>query len=106
MAALDVDECWRVVSGTALPAWHSGRVLSVAIAGPGALGQDDLDIAEALVRTAFGESFRTHDWLHGVEGVHVLVTGNEGVLAHASVVTRTLRHGSDAFATGYVESVA
>jgi aminoglycoside 2'-N-acetyltransferase I len=81
-------------------------VVSVAIAGPGALGQDDLDIAEALVRTAFGESFRTHDWLHGVEGVHVLVTENEGVLAHASVVTRTLRHGSAAFATGYVESVA
>jgi aminoglycoside 2'-N-acetyltransferase I len=81
-------------------------VLSVVIARPGALGQDDLDTAEALVRAAFGESFRTHDWLHGVDGVHVLITEEDEVLAHASVVTRTLRYGSDAFATGYVESVA
>lgn len=68
--------------------------------------QDDLDAAEALVRVAFGENFRTHDWLHGVEGVHVLITENDEMLAHASVVTRTLRSGRDAFATGYVESVA
>jgi aminoglycoside 2'-N-acetyltransferase I len=81
-------------------------VLSVVIARPGALGQDDLDTAEALVRAAFGESFRTHDWLHGIEGVHVLISEQDDVLAHASVVTRTLRYGSDAFATGYVESVA
>ncbi len=76
------------------------------VAEPGEVTQHDLATAEALVRTAFGKSFRAHDWLHGVEGVHVLVTEERGLLAHASVVSRTLRHGEEAFATGYVESVA
>lgn len=66
----------------------------------------ELDTAEALVRTAFGDSFRTHDWLHGLGGVHILVTGDGELLAHASVVTRTLRYDGDALTTGYVESVA
>ncbi|WP_454793535.1 GNAT family N-acetyltransferase [Mycolicibacterium lutetiense] len=80
--------------------------MDVVIAEAVALAQDDLDIAEALVRAAFGKSFRTHDWLHGVEGVHVLVTEADELLAHASVVTRTLRHRNEAFSTGYVEGVA
>lgn len=78
----------------------------VTIAEPCELSPGDLDTAEALVRTAFGDSFRTHDWLHGVDGVHVLITEGNELLAHASVVTRTLRSGGEAFATGYVESVA
>jgi aminoglycoside 2'-N-acetyltransferase I len=81
-------------------------MMDVVIAESGELTQHDLDTAEALVRAAFGESFRAHDWLHGVEGVHVLVTEDDALLAHASVVTRTLRYGSEAFVTGYVESVA
>jgi aminoglycoside 2'-N-acetyltransferase I len=89
-----------------LSAWHSGHVMDVVIAEPGELAQEDLDTAAALVQAAFGGSFRTHDWLHGVEGVHVLVSEKDELLAHASVVTRTLRYGSEAFATGYVESVA
>ncbi|KAA0114404.1 GNAT family N-acetyltransferase [Mycolicibacterium sp. P9-22] len=80
--------------------------MDVVIAESGELTQQDLDTAEALVRGAFGESFRAHDWLHGVEGVHVLVTEDDALLAHASVVTRTLRYGSEAFVTGYVEGVA
>lgn len=81
-------------------------MIDVVIAEPGALRQDDSDAAAALVRTAFGDSFRTHDWLHGVDGVHVLITEAGEVLAHASVVTRLLRYRSESFATGYVESVA
>lgn len=80
--------------------------MGVVIAEPDELTQHDLDTAEALVRAAFGESFRAHDWLHGVEGVHVLITDDNDLLAHASVVTRTLRYSSKAFTTGYVESVA
>lgn len=92
--------------GVALSAWHSGQVIEVAIAEPGELSEHDWDTAEALVRAAFGDSFRSHDWLHGIDGVHVLVTEGDELLAHASVVTRSLRYGREAFATGYVESVA
>lgn len=81
-------------------------MIDVVVAELGELSQGDLDAAEALVQAAFGDSFRTHDWLHGVDGVHVLVTGEDELLAHASVVTRTLRYGREAFNTGYVESVA
>lgn len=81
-------------------------MVDVMVAGPGELSQDDLNSAEDLVRSAFGESFRTHDWLHGVDGVHVLVTDAGQLLGHASVVTRTPRHGENVFTTGYVESVA
>lgn len=85
---------------------HSGLMVEVVIVEPGELAQSDLDAAEALVRAAFGDSFRTHDWLHGVDGVHVLTTEGGELLAHASVVTRTLRHGTEAFAAGYVEGGA
>lgn len=81
-------------------------MIDVVIAASGELSQDDLDCAEALVRAAFGDSFRPHDWLHGVDGVHVLVTEAGELLAHASVVTRSLRYDGESFTTGYVESVA
>lgn len=80
--------------------------MDVLIAEPSELSQHELDAAEALVRAAFGDSFRAYDWLHGVDGVHVLVTADGELLAHASVVTRTLRHDGDVFDTGYVEGVA
>lgn len=80
--------------------------MRVAICEPGELGQDDLDAAEALVQSAFGSSFRSHDWLHAAGGVHVLVTEGSTLLAHAAVVARTLRHDDEVFDTGYVEGVA
>ncbi|WP_163696736.1 GNAT family N-acetyltransferase [Mycolicibacterium sarraceniae] len=36
----------------------------------------------------------------------MLFTEDDALLGHASVVTRTLRYGSEVFVTGYVESVA
>jgi aminoglycoside 2'-N-acetyltransferase I len=81
-------------------------VIDVVIAAADELSKAELDDGEALVRVAFGDSFRAHDWLHGVEGVHVLIIENADLLAHASVVTRTLRYDGDCFTTGYVESVA
>lgn len=88
-----------------MPTWHSWLV-DVLIAEPGELSERELDTAEALVRSAFGDSFRAHDWLHGVNGVHVLVREDDVLLAHASVVGRTLRHDGGVFDTGYVEGVA
>lgn len=81
-------------------------MIEVVIVEPGELEQSVLAAAEALVRTAFGDNFRTHDWLHGVGGVHVLASEGGELLAHASVVTRTLRHDTEAFTAGYVEGVA
>jgi len=94
------------VPNETMPTWHSGLVMDVLIAEPGELSERDLDTAGALVRSAFGDSFRPHDWLHGVDGVHVLVSEDDVLLAHASVVTRTLRHDGGVFDTGYVEGVA
>lgn len=81
-------------------------MIDVVTAEPAELNRDALEAAETLVRVAFGDRFRTHDWLHGINGVHVLLTDDSELLAHASVVTRTLRHGDAAFTTGYVEGVA
>jgi aminoglycoside 2'-N-acetyltransferase I len=89
-----------------LAAWDSGPVVDVVIADADELTHHDLRIAEALVRSAFGNSFRSHDWLHGVDGVHVLVRESGELLAHASVVARNLRSEDEVLATGYVESVA
>lgn len=80
--------------------------MKVAIAEAGELSDPDLETAHALVRSAFGTSFRAHDWLHAVDGVHVLVSDDVTLLAHAAVVTRTLRHDGEVFETGYVEAVA
>ncbi|MFN6549659.1 GNAT family N-acetyltransferase [Mycolicibacterium septicum] len=81
-------------------------MIDVVIAEPGELSRDMLASGEMLVRSAFGDGFRTHDWLHGVDGVHVLITEDRELLAHSAVVSRTLRHADDVFDTGYVEGVA
>ncbi|WP_445165440.1 GNAT family N-acetyltransferase [Mycolicibacterium sp. Dal123E01] len=82
-------------------------MVEVLIAEPGELGADRLEAAEALVRAAFGSAFRSHDWLHAVDGVHiVLVDDDQSLVGFASVVARTLRHNEILFDTGYVEGVA
>ncbi|MDG4666389.1 GNAT family N-acetyltransferase [Mycobacterium sp. 236(2023)] len=81
-------------------------MLEVSVVEPGELSESDLTIGEALVRRAFGSGFRSHDWLHGVDGVHVVISDGNEMLAHASVVTRMLRHNDNVFRTGYVEAVA
>lgn len=81
-------------------------MVEVLIAEPGELSEAQLDAAETLVRSAFGPSFRPHDWLHAVQGVHVSLIDGETLVAFAAVVARTLHHSGDAFDTGYVEGVA
>lgn len=81
-------------------------MVGVVIVEPGELLPAQSRAAEALVRDAFGANFRTHDWIHGIDGVHVLVTDDGALIAHAAVVPRTLWHGVHEFSTGHVESVA
>ncbi|MDV3126490.1 GNAT family N-acetyltransferase [Mycobacterium sp. 21AC1] len=80
--------------------------MAVSVVEPRDLGRDEWTAAERLVRSAFGADFRSHDWLHAVGGVHVLITDGDALLAHAAVVARTLRHDGALFDTGYVEGVA
>ncbi|AQT78008.1 hypothetical protein B1R94_00295 [Mycolicibacterium litorale] len=81
-------------------------MVEVAIAEPGELAAAQLEAAESLVRAAFGPSFRSHDWLHALDGVHVVLTAGDALLAFGAVVPRTLRHNGRALDTGYVEAVA
>ncbi|OBC03439.1 hypothetical protein A5784_14570 [Mycobacterium sp. 852013-50091_SCH5140682] len=81
-------------------------MVEVLIAEPGELSGIQLSAAEMLVRSAFGASFRSHDWLHAADGVHVVVTDDRCLVAFAAVVARTLHHNGTAFNTGYVEGVA
>ncbi|MHC9295108.1 GNAT family N-acetyltransferase [Mycobacterium sp. LTG2003] len=82
-------------------------MVEVSIAEPGELSAAQLDAAEALVRNAFGSQFRSYDWLHAVDGVHIVLNDvDQSMVGFASVVARTLRHNDIAFNTGYVEGVA
>ncbi|WP_422743621.1 GNAT family N-acetyltransferase [Mycobacterium sp. WMMD1722] len=82
-------------------------MVEVLIAEAGELGAAQLDAAEALVRSAFGSAFRPHDWLHAVDGVHIIINdAKQSLVGFAAVVSRTLRHHDIAFDTGYIEGVA
>jgi aminoglycoside 2'-N-acetyltransferase I len=85
---------------------HCALMVEVLIAESGKLSGGPLGAAETLVRSAFGSSFRSHDWTHAVEGVHVVLTADQSRVAFAVVVARTLHHNGIAFDTGYVEGVA
>lgn len=81
-------------------------MVDVLIAEPGELSDTCLAAAEALVRSAFGSSFRSHDWLHAVDGVHVVVSADRALLAFAAITPRILHHNGLPLDTGYVEGVA
>ncbi|MPQ99640.1 GNAT family N-acetyltransferase [Modestobacter sp. I12A-02628] len=78
----------------------------------------DLDVAalravRALLDDVFDGAFGDDDWDHARGGVHVLltgdnglVTGDDGLVGHAAVVARRLLHAGRALRTGYVEGVA
>jgi aminoglycoside 2'-N-acetyltransferase I len=79
------------------------------------VGSDDLTESEiASLRTLFAQAwpdpddaFTDEDWQHTLGGTHLLVQDDDGeVLAHASVVERTLWASGVDLATGYVEGVA
>lgn len=48
-------------------------MVEVLISEPG-VNAAQLLAAEELVRSAFGSAFRSHDWLHAVDGVHVVLS--------------------------------
>jgi aminoglycoside 2'-N-acetyltransferase I len=69
--------------------------------------RDELCTAEQLVIQSFGTGFRDDDWRHGLGGTHVFVSDDtNSLLAHAAVVSRTIRCGAEVLHVGYVEAVA
>ncbi|MEQ1874336.1 MAG: GNAT family N-acetyltransferase [Ilumatobacteraceae bacterium] len=58
-----------------------------------------------MLDEAFEGDFADTDWEHGLGGTHAMVVDGELVLAHASVVARTISIGTRAARVGYVESV-
>lgn len=98
------------------PRW--GRVADLEAASPtpvelaatDALAPDDLVAIRALMDLGWpdpDEAFEDEDWEHALGGVHAFVRDVAGrIVAHGSVVPRTLWIGEDPLATGYVEAVA
>jgi aminoglycoside 2'-N-acetyltransferase I len=65
-----------------------------------------LEAARALMDEAFAGDFDETDWDHALGGVHVVSIADGQVVAHGSVVPRTLWVGDRPTDTGYVEAVA
>jgi aminoglycoside 2'-N-acetyltransferase I len=63
-----------------------------------------------MLEAAFGsddeERFTEDDWNHALGGVHFVLDLDGVIVAHASVVERTLQIGGHPRRTGYVEAVA
>ncbi len=70
------------------------------------LSAGELGEIRALLLDAFEDDFGDEDWHHCLGGQHVLAYVGERLVAHASVVERTLRCGDVPLRTGYVEGVA
>jgi aminoglycoside 2'-N-acetyltransferase I len=60
----------------------------------------------ALLDRAFDGEFDDTDWAHAVGGVHAVAWEGERLVAHASVVPRTLDVDGVPVRAGYVEAVA
>ena len=60
----------------------------------------------ALLDAAFDGDFSDDDWDHALGGLHVWVSGPDGVIGHGSVVARTLVCSGERLRVGYVEAVA
>lgn len=75
-------------------------------ADTGGLSPSEVGDVRRLLDAAFDGRFDDHDWEHALGGVHVIARESGEVVAHGSVVARTLWIGGDAHEVGYVEAVA
>jgi aminoglycoside 2'-N-acetyltransferase I len=87
-----------------------GAAPAVELRPTESLTADDLAAIRALMDLGWpdpDEAFQDEDWDHALGGVHAYVRDAAGrIVAHGSVVPRTLWIGTDPVATGYVEAVA
>jgi aminoglycoside 2'-N-acetyltransferase I len=59
-----------------------------------------------MLDVAYDGDFSDEDWQHAAGGTHVWVTGQHGLVAHASLVARTLVCSGKTLDVGFVEAVA
>jgi aminoglycoside 2'-N-acetyltransferase I len=74
-----------------------------------ALTAAELEDIRGLLDDAFGtgdDAFTDEDWDHSVGGVHFVLDVDGPIVAHASVVPRTLHVAGMPLRAGYVEAVA
>lgn len=73
------------------------------------LTEAEIAAIRLLLERAFGddpeERFTDDDWWHAIGGLHVVADVDGEIVAHASVVPRTLHVGGRPIRTGYVEAV-
>jgi aminoglycoside 2'-N-acetyltransferase I len=76
----------------------------------GSLTPGEIRTIRRLLEDAFGtdedDRFTDDDWNHAVGGVHFVLDLGGEIIAHASVVERTLELDGRPVRTGYVEAVA
>lgn len=70
------------------------------------LGSAFLGDLRTLLDSAFEGDFTDDDWCHALGGVHVWVSGPNGVISHGSLVERTLVCAGHTLRVGFVEAVA
>lgn len=70
------------------------------------LAETDLAEIRALMDSAFGGRFDDHDWDHTLGGHHIRGFLDGQLVAHASVVPRTIWYADEPLRAGYVEAVA
>lgn len=69
------------------------------------LDRATLDASRRLMNVAF-DDFTDDDWAHALGGWHAVLGDGADIVAHASVVPRTIVAGSREYRAGYVEAVA
>lgn len=84
--------------------------LVVRRAATSALTAGEVEAIRSLMWAAFADDedgeFSEEDWTHSIGGTHLLLEVLGGIVAHASVVERTLEVDGRPLRTGYVEAVA
>ncbi|MFE7976342.1 GNAT family N-acetyltransferase [Streptomyces shenzhenensis] len=65
----------------------------------------DLRAVRSLLHDGFAGGFSDADFEHALGGMHALVHGEDGIVAHGSVVMRRARHRGRWLRIGYVEAV-
>lgn len=83
-----------------------GQMPTVQLLTTTEASDDTLAAIHHLLLDAFGAHFGDTDWEHALGGHHVVVADGGTVVAHASVVARTLEVDGRPFRSGYVEAVA
>lgn len=80
---------------------HTARLVHTAD-----LDEEARHDARQMLAAAFDGTFTDADWEHALGGMHALICSHGTLIAHASVVQRSLFYRGSSLRCGYVEAVA